>query len=115
MASTMRKKRTDVFSLEPEYPSEPKKRFYHIEFDRETERDVDPYHLKYSIEDQCKEKIEKPTTDSQNGFSFLIKITESTGKLVNLKKGGEKYCRISPHKYHSLSKYSQLDACISTF
>jgi len=42
MAPTTRKNITDVFSLEPEYPSEPKKKFYHIQFDREIKRYVNP-------------------------------------------------------------------------
>jgi len=50
MAPNMRKNRTDVFSLEPEYPSEPEKRFYHIEFDREDKRDVNAYKLKECLE-----------------------------------------------------------------
>jgi len=59
MAPIMRKNRIDVFSLVPECPSEPTKKFYHKEFDREANRDVDRYHLLYSIEDQCKEKNKK--------------------------------------------------------
>jgi len=99
MAPTMRKNRTDIFSLEPEYPTEPKKKFYHIEFDRETKRNVNPYELKTTIEDHCKEKVEKLTTDSQNGFSFQIKITESTEKLVHITEIDDVNCKISPHKY----------------
>jgi len=93
------KNRTDVFSLEPEYPSEPKKKFYHIVFDRETKGDVNPYQLKTGIEDTFEEKVEKLTTDSQNCFSFQVKITESTEQLVNVTKCGEINCRLSPHKY----------------
>ena len=99
MAPTMRKNKTDVFSLEPEYPTEPEKKFYHIEFDRETKRDVNPYKLKTIIENECKEKVEKLTTDSQNGFSFQIKITESTEKLTQITEIDDVNCKISRHKY----------------
>jgi len=57
MAPTARKNRTDVFILETEYQFEPQKKYYHIEFDRETKRDVNPYKLKTAIENQLEEKI----------------------------------------------------------
>jgi len=99
MAPTTRKNKTDVFSLEPEYPTEPETKFYHIEYDRETKRDVNPYKLKTIIENECKEKVEKLTTDSQNGFSFQIKITESTKELVLVSEIDDVKCKITPHKY----------------
>jgi len=50
MAPTPRKNRTDVFSLEPEYPFEPKKKIYLIEFDREVKREINAYKLKAALE-----------------------------------------------------------------
>jgi len=99
MAPTMRRNRTDVFSLEPEYPSVSKKKFYRIEFDSETKRDVNPYKLKTCIEGHINEKVEKLTTDSQNGFSFQVENTESTKKLVHITEIDDVNCKISPHKY----------------
>ena len=95
----MRKNKTDVFRLEPEYPTEPEKRFYRIEFDRETKRDVNPYKLKTIIENECKEKVEKLTTDSQNSFSFQIKHTESTKELVKITEIDDVKCKITFHRY----------------
>jgi len=84
MASTARKNRTDVFTLGPEYPSEPEKRFYRIEFDRGGKREINPYSLKPALEHELYAKIEKLTTDNRNGFSYQVKITEITEDLVNV-------------------------------
>jgi len=85
MAPTMRKIGTDVFSVEPEYPSRPEKRFSHIEFNREEKREVNAYKLKKCLEDVHNEKkIEKLTSDSQNGFSYLVKITERSENFLKL-------------------------------
>ena len=62
-------------------------------------RDVNPYELKTFIEKEYKEKVEKLTTDSQNGFSFQIKHTESTKELVKITEIDDVKCKISPHKY----------------
>jgi len=105
MAPTKRKNWTDVFSLESEYSSALKKKFYHVEFDREIKRDINPYNLKTGIENIFKEKVEKLTTDSQNGFSFQIKITENNQRFVETSHYGVQIngktakCKISPHKY----------------
>ena len=101
MAPTMRKNRTDVFSLEPEYPSVSKKKIYHIEFDSETKRDVNPYKLKTWIEGHINEKVEKLATESHNGFSFQVEITESTKESVHITEIDDVKCKISPHKYLS--------------
>jgi len=95
----MRKNKTVVFSLEPEYPPVSKNKFYHIEFDSETKRDVNPYKLKTCIEGHINEKVEKLTTDSQNGFSFQVEITESTKELVHITEIDDVNCKISYHKY----------------
>jgi len=95
----MRKNWTDVFSLEPEYPSVPEKRFYHIEFDRETKRDVYSYHLKYSIEDQCKEKKRKTNHEQPKRFFFPDNDYRKHWKISQFHKVRRKRCRISPHKY----------------
>ena len=42
-------------------------------------RDVNP----------CNGEIEKLTTDSRNGFSFLVKINKQTNKLTEVTKFGE--------------------------
>ena len=101
-----RKNRTDVFCLEPKYPSEPEKSFYHIELDREGKRETNAYSLKGALKHDLKrnEKIEKLTTDSLNCFSNLVNITESTKDLINVTSFTEandrKYnCTISPLKY----------------
>jgi len=54
MAPTARENRTAVFSLEPEYPSETKKKYCRMKFDRETKRDVNHYQMKTAIENQIK-------------------------------------------------------------
>jgi len=41
---------TYIFSLGPEYPSGPEKKFHHIEYNGETKRDVDAHQLEASLE-----------------------------------------------------------------
>jgi len=63
-----------------------------------------PYSLKAALEHRLDAKIEKLITDSQNGFSHLVKLAEITEDVVNATRfteaNGRKYnCAISPHKY----------------
>jgi len=88
-----------VFSPEPEYPSEPKKKIHPTDFDEETKIDVIAYQLKASLEYNYIEKIEELTSDSQNCFSFLVRITETSEKLVNVGQREGIKCRLSSHKY----------------
>ena len=58
MAPPKRKPRIDVFSLEEEYPTEPTKKFYHIEFQSEIKRDINAYELRTFLNNESNEKIE---------------------------------------------------------
>ena len=99
MAPPIRKSRIDIFSLEPEYPTEPTKKFYHIEFPSEVKRDINAYELRTFLNKKSTEKLEKLTTNSKDGFSFLVNITDCIEKLTETKKFGEYDCKIAPHKY----------------
>jgi len=96
---------TDVFSLESEYSSALKKKFYHVEFDREIKGDINPYKLKTGIENIFKEKVEKLTTDSQNVFFFPDKDYRKHATfrrditLRSASKWKKSKCKISPYKY----------------
>ena len=99
MATPKRKPRIDLYSLEEEYPAEPTKKYYHIEFQNEIKRDINAYELRTFLNKEANERIEKLTTDSKDGFSFLVNITEHTEKLTEITKFEEYDCKITPHKY----------------
>ena len=59
MASPKRKPRINVFSLEEEYPTEPTKKFHHIEFQSEIKSDINTYELRTFLNKKSNEKMEK--------------------------------------------------------
>ena len=63
---------TDVLQQELNEIKEPEEIYYHIEFQDETKRDVNPFKLRNFMSDKCNKKVEELTTDSKNRFSFSL-------------------------------------------
>ena len=95
---------TDVLQQELNEIKEPEEIYYHIEFQDETKRDVNPFKLRNFLSDKCNQKVEELTTDSKNGFSFKVKPILQLNLLSDIKKFEDFPCEISFHKFLNQNK-----------
>ena len=58
---------TEVLQQELNEIKEPEEIYYHIEFQGETKREVNPCKLQNLFSDKCNQKVEELTTNSKNG------------------------------------------------
>ena len=65
---------------------EPEEIYYHIEFQDETKREVNPFKLRNFLSDKCNEKVEELATVRKNGFSFKFKPILQLNLLSDTKK-----------------------------
>ena len=72
-----------------------KKTYYHIEFDDEIKREVNPFKLRNFLSDKCIQKVNDLKTDSKNGFSFKGKKNEELNQLSDTKMFKEFSCEIA--------------------
>ena len=95
---------TDALQQELNEIKEPEEIYYHIEFQDETKRDVNPFKLRNFLGDKCSQKVEKLTTDSKNGFSFKVKPILQRNLLSDIKKLEDFSCEIIFHKFLNQTK-----------
>ena len=72
--------------------------YYHIEFNDETKREIDPFELRNFLSDKCKQKFKDITTDRKNWFSFTDKTNEELNNLSEIKKV-DFFSEITFHKF----------------
>ena len=95
---------TDVLQQELNEIKEPEEIYYHIEFQDETKREVNPFKLRNFLSDECNQKVEELTTDSKNGFSFKVKPILQLNLLSDIKKFEDFSCEITFHKLLNQTK-----------
>ena len=93
---------TEVLQQELNEIKEPEEIYYHIEFQDETKRDVNPFKLRNFLSDKCNQKVEELTTDSKNGFSFKVKPNFQLRVLADIKKVGDLSCENTSHNFFEI-------------
>jgi len=77
---------TEVLQQELNKIREPAELYYHIEFNDETKREVNPFKLRNFLSDECNRKAEKLTVDSKSEFSFKVKPILQLNLFSDMKK-----------------------------
>ena len=77
---------TDVLQRELNEIKEPEEKYYHIEFQDETMRDVNPLKLRNFLSDKCNQKDEELAIGSKNGFCFKVKPILQLTLLSDIEK-----------------------------
>ena len=94
---------TEVLQQELNEIKEPEEIYYHIEFQAETKREVNPFKIRNFVSDKCNQKFEELTTDSKNGFSFKVKPIFQVNLLSDIRKF-EEFCEITFHNFLNQNK-----------
>ena len=78
--------------------------YYHIDFQDDTKREVNPFRLRNFLSDKCNQKVEELTTESKNGFFFKDKPILQLNLLSDIKKFEDFSSGITFHKILNQTK-----------
>ena len=95
---------TEVLQQELNEINEPEKKYYLIEFQDETNREVNPFKPWIFLFYKCNQKAEELTTDNTNRFIFKLKRIRQLNLLSNIKKFEYFHCEITFHKFLNQTK-----------
>ena len=95
---------TGVLQQELNEIKKPEEIYYHIQFQDETKRDVNPFKQRNFLSDKCNQKVKELTSDTKNGFPFKVKPFLQLNLLSDIKKFGDFPCEITFHKFLNQTK-----------
>ena len=89
----------DALQDELNQVKEPDDKYYHIEFQKDSRREINPFKLRDFLSAKCGQQIDKLTVDSKDGFSFQVKSIRPQNALFEIDQFNDITCKISLHNY----------------